>query len=139
MQDLTGVLVLWGIRVLSIVILTPLIVLVAGHLIGVEKASLVRSIAIAIFGLLLFVLLMLPVAANLAHTLGMQLPIDVPGFINLPITQLLAIYLVAWILLIKFGFESTFLDAFAVGVSSAVLLLIIGTIVLFLTSLPFTI
>lgn len=137
MQDLTGIIVLWGVRVFLIIVLTPIIVLAASHMVGIEKASFLRAVAVAIFGLLLLVLLVLPTAATLAKSFGTPLPIAVPAFLNLPVPQLIAIYLVSWIALIKVTFESTFLDAFAVGMSSAVILLITATIVLFLTSIIF--
>ncbi len=137
MQDLTGIILLWGIRVFLIILFTPLIILAAGHMAGVEKASLVRSVAISIFGLLLLVLLVLPVAANVARAVGIAPPISIPVLLDLPLAQLGVIYLVAWVILIKLGFESTFLDAFTVGVSSAVILLLLTAIILFLTSLPF--
>jgi hypothetical protein len=116
-----------------IVVLTPLAVLLAGHLAGVEKASALRAIAIAIFGMFSLVLLVLDLVLSLAHTFISTVPLA-PFNLTLTIPQRLAIYFVVWIVLIKIGFESSFVDAFAVGVSTAVLLIIITAIIIFVTT-----
>jgi hypothetical protein len=116
-----------------ILVLSPLAVLLAGHLAGVEKASALRAIAIALFGLLSLVLLVLDLVLSLAHTFISSIPLA-PFSLQLSIPQRLAIYFVVWIVLIKIGFESSFVDAFAVGVSTAVLLIIITAIIIFVTT-----
>lgn len=115
-----------------IIILTPLAVLLAGHLAGVEKASALRAIVIAIFGLLALVILVLDIALSLASNF-FQTPAP-PFQLGLTIPQRLAVYFVIWVVLIKIGFESSLLDAFAVGVSTAVILIIITAIVIFVTT-----
>ncbi len=116
-----------------ILILTPLAVLLAGHLAGVEKASALRAIIIALFGLLSLVLLVLDLVLSLARNFIPSIPLA-PFSLTLSIPQRLAIYFVVWIVLIKIGFESSLLDAFAVGVSTAVLLIIITAIIIFVTT-----
>ena len=116
-----------------IIILTPLAILLAGHLAGVEKASALRSIVIAIFGLLALVLLVLDLALSLASSFLPSLP-AAPFQLGLSLAQRLAIYFIIWIVLIKIGFESSFLDAFAVGVSTAVILLILTAVIVFVTT-----
>ncbi len=119
--------------VILIVIMTPLAVLLAGHLAGVEKASALRAIVIALFGLFALVLLVLDLVLSLASTFFSSVP-PPPFNLGLSIPQRLAVYFVVWIILIKIGFESSFVDAFAVGISTAVLLIIITAIVIFVTT-----
>lgn len=116
-----------------IIILTPLAVLLAGHLAGVEKASALRSIIIAVFGLFSLVLLVLDLALSLASTFFSSVP-PPPFNLGLTIPQRLAVYFIIWIVLIKIGFESSLLDAFAVGVSTAVLMIIITALIIFVTT-----
>jgi len=116
-----------------IVILTPLAVLIAGHLAGVEKASALRAIIISVFGLMALVLLVLDLALSLVSTFFASVP-PPPFNLGLTIPQRLAVYFVIWIALIKIGFESSVLDAFAVGISTAVLLIIITALVIFVTT-----
>ncbi len=116
-----------------IIILTPLAVLLAGHLAGVEKASALRAIIIAVFGLFALVLLVLDLALSLASTFFSSVP-PPPFNLGLTIPQRLAVYFIIWIVLIKIGFESSLLDAFAVGVSTAVLMIIITALIIFVTT-----
>ncbi len=116
-----------------IIILTPLAVLLAGHLAGVEKASALRAIMIAVFGLLSLVLLVLDLVLSLARNFIPSVPLA-PFNLTLSIPQRLAVYFIIWIVLIKLGFESSFLDAFAVGVSTAVLMIIITALIIFVTT-----
>ena len=116
-----------------IIILTPLAVLLAGHLAGVEKAGALRAIIIAVFGLFALVLLVLDLALSLASTFFSSVP-PPPFNLGLTIPQRLAVYFIIWIVLIKIGFESSLLDAFAVGVSTAVLMIIITALIIFVTT-----
>lgn len=116
-----------------IIVLTPLAVLLAGHLAGVEKASALRAIIIAVFGLFALVLLILDLALSLASTFFSSVP-PAPFNLGLTIPQRLAVYFIIWIVLIKIGFESSLLDAFAVGVSTAVLMIIITALIIFVTT-----
>lgn len=116
-----------------IIVLTPLAVLLAGHLAGVEKASALRAIIIAVFGLFALVLLVLDLALSLASTFFSSVP-PPPFNLGLTIPQRLAVYFIIWIVLIKIGFESSLLDAFAVGVSTAVLMIIITALIIFVTT-----
>lgn len=116
-----------------LIALTPLAILLAGHLAGVEKASALRSVVISLFGLFAFVLLVLDLALGLASRLFTSIP-PPPFELGLSVPQRLVIYFIVWIILIKIGFESSVLDAFAVGVSTAVILIILTAIIIFVTT-----
>ena len=76
---------------------------------------------------------MLDLVLSLARNFIPTVPLA-PFNLTLSIPQRLAVYFVVWIILIKIGFESSFVDAFAVGVSTAVLLIIITAIIIFVTT-----